>query len=120
MRLLLAVLHREDLLDEALSALVELEEPDAIVVESRSGLELLERDLPIFAGLRSLIPSGIDFSSLVVCLIEEGQANQVRRCPLSECKKLHWKPITRGTPGEYCCKKHTNRGSKRKQRGGEP
>ena len=71
MRLLVAVLHREDLLDEVLSSLVELEEPDAVVVESRSGLELLERDLPIFAGLRSLIPSGIDFSSLVVCLIED-------------------------------------------------
>lgn len=71
MRLLVAVLHREDLLDEVLSALVELEEPDAVVVESRSGLELLERDLPIFAGLRSLIPSGIDFSSLVICLIED-------------------------------------------------
>ena len=71
MRLLVAVLHREDLLDEVLSILVELEEPDAVVVESRSGLELLEKDLPIFAGLRSLIPSGIDFSSLVVCLIED-------------------------------------------------
>ncbi len=71
MRLLVAVLHREELLDEVLSALVELEEPDAVVVESRSGLELLERDLPIFAGLRSLIPSGIDFSSLVICLIED-------------------------------------------------
>ncbi|MDH3813313.1 MAG: hypothetical protein OEV48_02415 [Acidobacteriota bacterium] len=71
MRLLVAVLHREDLLDDVLSALVELEEPDAVVVESRSGLELLERDLPIFAGLRSLIPSGIDFSSLVICLIED-------------------------------------------------
>ena len=71
MRLLVAVLHREDLLDEVLSALVELEEPDAVVVESRSGLELLERDLPIFAGLRSLILSGIDFSSLVICLIED-------------------------------------------------
>ena len=77
MRLLVAVLHREDLLDEVLSTLVELEEPDAVVVESRSGLELLERDLPIFAGLRSLIPSGIDFSSLVVCLIEEdARANE--------------------------------------------
>ncbi len=71
MRLLVAVLHREDLLDDVLSTLVELEEPDAVVVESRNGLELLERDLPIFAGLRSLIPSGLDFSSLVFCLIED-------------------------------------------------
>ena len=77
MRLLLAVLHREDLLDDVLSTLVELEEPDAVVVESRNGLELLERDLPIFAGLRSLIPSGLDFSSLVVCLIEDDQRAEV-------------------------------------------
>ena len=71
MQLFLAIVHREDLLDEVLSALVELEAPDAVVVESRSGLELLERDLPIFAGLRSLIPSGIDFSSLVMCVVED-------------------------------------------------
>jgi hypothetical protein len=72
-RLLLTVLHSEELLDEVLSALVEMEAPDAVVVESRSGLELLERDLPIFAGLRSLVPSGIDFSSLVLCVIEDDQ-----------------------------------------------
>lgn len=78
MRLFLAILHREELLDEVLSTLVELEAPEAVVVESRSGLELLERDLPIFAGLRSLIPSGIDFSSLVVCLVEDDlQAEEI-------------------------------------------
>ena len=71
MYLLVVVIHREELLDEVLSTLVELEAPDAVVIESRSGLELLERDLPIFAGLRSLIPSGIDFSSLIVCVIED-------------------------------------------------
>ena len=77
MQLLVVVLHREDLLDEVLSILVEMEAPDAVVVESRSGLELLERDLPIFAGLRSLVPSGIDFSRLVLCLIElEGHAEE--------------------------------------------
>jgi hypothetical protein len=69
--LLLVVIHREELLDEALSVLVELELPDTVVVESRTGLELLERDLPIFAGLRSLIPGGIDFSRLIFCLVEE-------------------------------------------------
>ncbi len=72
MQFLIVILHSEELLDEVLSLLVELEAPDAVVVESRSGLELLERDLPIFAGLRSLIPSGIDFSRLVLCLIEDG------------------------------------------------
>ncbi len=70
MRLLVVILHREELLDDVLSLLVELELPDAVVVDSRSGLELLERDLPIFAGLRSLIPAGIDFCRLVLCLVE--------------------------------------------------
>ena len=71
MQLLVVILHREELLDEVLSTLVELEVSDSVVVESRSGLELLERDLPIFAGLRSLVPSGIDFSSLVFCVLED-------------------------------------------------
>jgi len=69
-QLLVVVLHREELLDDVLSALVELELPDAVVVESRTSLELLERDLPIFAGIRSLIPGGIDFSRLVLCPVE--------------------------------------------------
>jgi hypothetical protein len=72
-QLLVVVLHREELLDDVLSALVELELPDAVVVESRTSLELLERDLPIFAGIRSLIPGGIDFSRLVLCLVERDQ-----------------------------------------------
>jgi hypothetical protein len=87
-RLLVAVLHREDLLDEVLSALVELEEPDAVVVESRNGLELLERDLPIFAGLRSLIPTGMDFSSLVICLIEDDRRAQEALAAILELARL--------------------------------
>ncbi len=71
MRLLVVILHREEILDDVLSTLVEHELPDSVIVESRSGLELLERDLPIFAGLRSLIPGGVDFSRLVFCLIED-------------------------------------------------
>ena len=78
MQLLLVVLHREELLDDVLSALVELELPDAVVLESRTSLELLERDLPIFAGIRSLIPGGIDFSRLVLCIVEDDRlADQV-------------------------------------------
>ena len=76
MQLLVAVVHHEELLDEVLSALVELELSDSVVVETRTGLELLERDLPIFAGLRSLIPGGIDFSRLVLCLIEDGRLGE--------------------------------------------
>jgi hypothetical protein len=73
-QLLVAILHREEVLDEVLSVLVEHELPDSVVVESRTGLELLERDLPIFAGLRSLIPGGIDFSRLVLCVVSDRSA----------------------------------------------
>ena len=72
MFLLGVLLHREELLDEVLSLLVESELPDSVVIESRSGLELLERDLPIFAGLRSMMPGGgIDFCRLVLCVVED-------------------------------------------------
>ena len=70
------VIHREELLDEILSMLVESELPDSVVIESRSGLELLERDLPIFAGLRSIIPGGMDFSRLILCVVEEEEHGQ--------------------------------------------
>ena len=76
MHLLVAILHREEVLDEVLSVLVEEELPDSVVVESRTGLELLERDLPIFAGLRSLIPGGIDFSRVVLCIVRDRSAGQ--------------------------------------------
>ncbi len=69
MFLLAVLLHQEELLDEVLSVLVELELPESVVIESRTGLELLERDLPIFAGLRALIPGGIDFSRVVLTVV---------------------------------------------------
>lgn len=69
MHLLAVILHQEELLDEVLSLLVELELPETVVIESRTGLELLERDLPIFAGLRALIPGGIDFSRVVLTVV---------------------------------------------------
>jgi hypothetical protein len=77
--LLGVIIHREELLDDVLSLLVEMELPHTIVVDSRSGLELLERDIPIFAGLRSLIPAGIDFNRLVVCLVDNGRGPKVLR-----------------------------------------
>lgn len=73
MQLFVAVVHHEELLDDVLSCLVELELPDSVVVETRTGLALLERDLPIFAGLRSLIPGGLDFSRLVLCLVDDSR-----------------------------------------------
>jgi hypothetical protein len=78
--LLVVVLHQEELLDEVLTLLVEHGHQDAVVLDARSGLELLERDLPIFAGLRSLIPAGgIDFCRLLLCAIERSDGEAVLR-----------------------------------------
>jgi len=69
--LLVAVISDEAALDRLLTVLVEYELLGMVVVEARTGLELLERDLPIFAGLRSLIPGGIDFCRVVLCHLPE-------------------------------------------------
>ncbi len=75
MQLLIVILHHEEVLDDILAQLVELELPDAVVIDSRSGLELLERDLPLFAGLRALVPGGIDFCRTVLCLVDDDLAH---------------------------------------------
>ncbi len=95
MQLLVAILHREELLDEVIAVLVEHELPDSVVVESRTGLELLERDLPIFAGLRSLIPGGIDFSRLVLCVV--GDREQARQA-LAAIRDLGSDAVPAGEP----------------------
>ena len=51
MHLLVIILYREDLLDEVLSALVEMEITGAPVVESTNMEQVLSEDVPIFAGL---------------------------------------------------------------------
>lgn len=51
MQLLLIILYRSDLLDEVLSALVELEILHAVVVDGTSMEAVLAKDIPIFAGL---------------------------------------------------------------------
>jgi len=73
-QLLAIIVHHEEVLGEVLSTLVEQELPDAVVVETRTGLGLLERDLPIFAGVRTLVPGGLDFCRLVLCPIEDDGA----------------------------------------------
>jgi len=73
-QLLAIIVHHEEVLGEVLSILVEQELPDAVVVETRTGLGLLERDLPIFAGVRTLVPGGLDFCRLVLCPVEGDDA----------------------------------------------
>jgi len=75
--LLLVVVNDEEALDEVLTVLVEHGLLDTVVLEARSGLELLERDLPIFAGLRALVPGGIDFCRLVLAPVPHDAGDTV-------------------------------------------
>ena len=74
MQLLAVIVHHEEVLGEVLSILVEHELADSVVVEARTGLSLLERDLPIFAGVRTLVPGGLDFCRLVLCPVVDDTA----------------------------------------------
>ena len=77
MQLLVVILHHEEVLDDVLSTLVEYGYPDSVVLQTQTGLGLLERDLPVFAGVRTLVPGGLDFCRTVLCLVEDGQAGEV-------------------------------------------
>ena len=58
MQLLLIILYRENLLDEVLSALVEMEITRATVLDGTSMERVLSEDVPIFAGLWETIGGG--------------------------------------------------------------
>ncbi len=51
MHLLIIILHREELLDEVLSGLVEMEITGAVILDGTSEERVLSEDVPIFAGL---------------------------------------------------------------------
>lgn len=69
MYLLMIVLNREELLDDVLSALVELGVIDATVVDSESMRGVLAYEVPIFAGLR--IGGSRSYSKTIFALVED-------------------------------------------------
>jgi hypothetical protein len=54
---------------------------------------------------------------VIATIVGYGLSDNMCRCPLSECGKFHWRPITRGRRHKYCCELHRQRGSKREHRG---
>ncbi len=94
MQLLIVILHQEEALDDVLTTLVELELPDSVVLDAATGLGLLEHDLPVFAGIRALIPGGLDFCRAVLCLIEDDEtaAEALAAMPASPAEALPGEP----------------------------
>jgi nitrogen regulatory protein P-II 1 len=71
MQILLIILYREDLLDEVLTALVEMEISGAAVLEGTSMERVLSEDVPIFAGLWDALGGGGGQTRLVVASIQD-------------------------------------------------
>ena len=72
MQILLITLYREDLLDEVLSALVEMEITGAIVLEGTSMERVLSEDVPIFAGLWQTIGGGEHAKAIFAAVGDRG------------------------------------------------
>ena len=70
MQLLLIILYQEDLLDELLSALVEIEITGAVVLDGTNVERILSDDVPIFAGLFQTI-GGTGHSRIILAPIQD-------------------------------------------------
>ena len=67
------------------------------------------------------VPTSASACAFVLArLIEEGKADNIGQCRVSECGKFFWAPVRRGPRPDYCCVEHSYRGSKRIARGGNP
>lgn len=69
MHVLLIILYRSALLDEVLSALVELEITHAVVLDGTSMERVLAEDIPIFAGLWQSLGDGGSSARVIVAPI---------------------------------------------------
>ena len=71
MRLLVAVVHDPEKLDEILSGFVEIGITGATVLNSEGMGSLLSQDIPIFAGLQTLVSGSRPQNRLILSVISE-------------------------------------------------
>ncbi|MDQ7054728.1 MAG: hypothetical protein Q9P14_18240 [candidate division KSB1 bacterium] len=71
MKLLFIILNKEEYLDEVLEAFLELGLRGATVIDSVGMGRILAYEIPIFAGLRSLLPGNRPFNKTIFTLVEE-------------------------------------------------
>lgn len=72
MQILLIILHREDLLDDVLSVLVEMEVTGVIVLDGTSMERILAEEVPIFAGLLETIGRGTHTKAILAPIQDRG------------------------------------------------
>ena len=69
MRLLIAVINDPDRIDEAMSGFIELGITGATVVNSEGMARVLSHDIPIFAGLQTLISGSRQQNNIILSVI---------------------------------------------------
>lgn len=71
MYLLLIIIHKEELLEDVLSCLVELGVTDAVIIDTQSMGKVLAYKVPIFAGLRFQLGGGRPYSKTILALSDD-------------------------------------------------
>jgi nitrogen regulatory protein PII len=77
MRLLVAVVHDPEKLDEILSGFLEIGITGATVLNSEGMGSLLSQDIPIFAGLQTLVSGSRPQNRLILSVISEDKVQPV-------------------------------------------
>lgn len=77
MKLLFIILNKEEFLDEVLEAFLELGLKGATIIDSVGMGRILAYEIPIFAGLRSLLPGNRPFNKTILTLVEEEKVEDV-------------------------------------------
>ena len=73
MQLLFAVINHEELVDDILAGFIELGITGATVVESKGMGRVLSREVPIFAGLRTLAAASRPANRTIFCLADDAK-----------------------------------------------
>ncbi|MBC8231584.1 hypothetical protein H8E77_18700 [bacterium] len=71
MQMLFIILNREDLLDDIISAMIELEITGATILDGVGMERVLAEDVPIFAGLLRSISGSRSYNKNIVALIRQ-------------------------------------------------
>jgi len=71
MQLLFAVINHEELVDDILAGFIELGITGATVVESKGMGRVLSREVPIFAGVRTLAAASRPANRTIFCLADD-------------------------------------------------
>ena len=75
MQVLVAVINREESIDSVLAGFVELGITGATVVESKGMGRVLSREMPIFAGVRTLIELSRPANRTLFCVVDDAKVD---------------------------------------------